>query len=271
MSIDAMLAYANSRIGKVTYSMTNRLSETSMDCSSFVFKALIQGEFLKKGSFIGNTETLFSLNGTLLKEISFSEVRRGDIFVSGTQGASNGSAGHTGIHLGNGKIIHCTYGYKNNNVVITNAVGWMGDYSGLKVRHFRIVGSGVTNNSGKPQQQLLILDGMWGESTTKRLQEFFGLAIRDGFISHQYKQSQNKFIYSAQFDNSLVGSNLITTMQSKLKAAGYYTGVVDGLCGEETIKALQRAFKTTEDGFISKQSDMVKAMQQALNLGKLPF
>lgn len=271
MGIEKMIAYGMGRVGKVTYSMTNRLSETSMDCSSFVFKSLIQGGFLAKGSFIGNTETLFSLNGKLFKEIAFSQVKRGDIFISGTQGASNGSAGHTGIHLGDGKIIHCTYGYKNNNVAITNAVGWMGDYSGLTVRHFRIISTDVPNTSGKPQQQLLILDGMWGGSTTTRLQEFFGLTIRDGFISHQYKQNYNQNIYSAQFDDTLIGSNLILQMQRKLKKAGFYTGGIDGLCGKETIIGLQKAFGTTQDGIISNKSDMVRAMQQGLNLGELPF
>lgn len=271
MTIAAMLDYAYGRQGKVTYSMSNRLSETSMDCSSFVFKALIQGGFLKKGSFIGNTETLFSLNGKLLKEIPFSQVQKGDIFVSGTEGASSGSAGHTGIHLGNGKIIHCTYSYHNKNVVITNAVGWMGDYSGLTVRHFRIIGTDVTNSSGKPQQQLLILDGQWGTSTTKRLQEFYGLSVRDGFISHQFKQSYNQNIYSAQFDLTLIGSNLIKEMQKHMKAKGFYNGEIDGLCGKQMVVGLQKAFGTTVDGLISQKSDMVKAMQQTLNTGKMPF
>lgn len=271
MSIQSMIDYGYSRIGKVTYSMSNRLSETSMDCSSFVFKALIQGGFLSKGSFIGNTETLFSLNGKLFKEITFSQVKKGDIFISGTEGSSSGSAGHTGIHLGNGKIIHCTYGYGSNNVVITNAVGWMGDYSGLTVRHFRIIGNGVPNTSGKPQQQLLVLDSMWGNATTKRLQEYMGLSIRDGFISHQYKQTYNNYLYSAQFDTTLIGSNLIREMQRRLRLKGLYNGDLDGLCGEATVIALQKAFGTTVDGIISERSQMVKAMQQALNLGKLPF
>lgn len=92
MSVDQMIAYGRAKIGKVTYSMTNRLGEWSMDCSFFVFKALMAGGFLAKGTNIGNTETLFGLNGKLFKEISFSQVKRGDIFVAGHQGASNGSA-----------------------------------------------------------------------------------------------------------------------------------------------------------------------------------
>ena len=39
------------------------------------------------------------MRGKLLKEISRAEVKRGDIFVSGTPGGSNGSAGYTGIFL----------------------------------------------------------------------------------------------------------------------------------------------------------------------------
>lgn len=83
--------------GKVCYSMSNRLGAYSMDCSSFVFRALIAAGFLSTDSFIGNTETLFGLNGSLLEEISRSEVRRGNLWIAGHEGASLGSAGHTGF------------------------------------------------------------------------------------------------------------------------------------------------------------------------------
>ena len=45
----------------------------------------------------GSTEDLFKLarQGKYLKEISYDEVRRGDIFVKGKEGASGGAYGHT--------------------------------------------------------------------------------------------------------------------------------------------------------------------------------
>lgn len=75
------------RKGKVTYSMTLRMGPRSYDCSSSVFFAMIAGGFLSAGS-MGNTETLFGMSGTKLKEISRGEVQRGDIFISGTPGGS---------------------------------------------------------------------------------------------------------------------------------------------------------------------------------------
>lgn len=95
MSIENMISWMTSKEGRITYSMTNRLGPNSYDCSSAVFFSLIAGGYLPKGS-MGNTETLFAMNGTFFKKISRAEVRRGDIFIAGTPGASHGSEGHTG-------------------------------------------------------------------------------------------------------------------------------------------------------------------------------
>lgn len=93
---EAALQHGLNLRGKVCYSMSKRLGVRSMDCSSFVFRALIAVGFLPVNSYIGNTETLFKLNGTLLEEISRSEVRRGNLWIAGHEGDSLGSAGHTG-------------------------------------------------------------------------------------------------------------------------------------------------------------------------------
>ena len=96
----------------LTYDMhwKNRTSDWAADCSSAVYRSLIYGGFLKQGSAIGNTETLFQLGaaGKVMYEISESEIRYGDIFVSGRPGASAGAAGHTGFILNraNDTIIH---------------------------------------------------------------------------------------------------------------------------------------------------------------------
>ena len=67
-SIENMIAWMQARKGKVTYSMTSRMGPNSYDCSSSVFFAMIAGGFLSAGS-MGNTETLFGMSGTKLKEI----------------------------------------------------------------------------------------------------------------------------------------------------------------------------------------------------------
>lgn len=109
-SIENMLAYAKSQHRKVGYSMAypKRLGPSYLDCSSFVYYALIAGGFLPQTAIIGNTETLYKLKGTVLQEIySYEQIKPGDIFISGIEGRSAGASGHTGIFLKKGQIIHC--------------------------------------------------------------------------------------------------------------------------------------------------------------------
>lgn len=136
-SIESMIKWMTDRVGKVTYSMARRLGPYSYDCSSAVYHALWAGGFKTRLGYAGNTETLFQEKGYLFEEISSSQARRGDIFVAGRQGGSLGGAGHTGIHLGDGKIIHCTY--PKNGIAITPVAGWTG---GPPVRWFRIKEAG---------------------------------------------------------------------------------------------------------------------------------
>lgn len=258
MSKENMIKWMQDRLGKVTYSMTHRMGPNSYDCSSAVFFSMIAGGFLPSGS-MGNTETLFGMVGTKLKKISRSEVQRGDIFISGTPGGSNGSAGHTGIFLSNGSFIHCSYTH-NGIAVDTNDA-----YMSTKLQHnfYRIIDGGTANIDNKPQMIQLALDGQFGNATARRLQEYFDTAGKDGVISHQFKQIFNQNIYAAQFDNTLTGSNVIRALQGFLGIAQ------DGLCGQGTIKALQRHLGTTQDGVISPVSNAVKELQRRLNANKL--
>lgn len=124
--------------------------------------------------------------------------------------------------------------------------------------------------SVKPNTNKIQEDGMFGPSTANKAMQYEGITPDDE-ISHQYRQACNKNLYAAQFDNTLKGSTLIRTWQKRLKAKGYYNGAVDGLCGKNTIKAMQKALGTTQDGVISPTSNMVKALQIALNKNKLPW
>lgn len=316
MSIENMIKWMTDREGKVTYSMTHRLGPNSYDCSSAVFLAMIAGGFLPAGS-MGNTDTLFAMNGTRLCKISRSEVRRGDIFIAGTPGQSTGSGGHTGIFLSNGSFIHCSYTW-NGIHTDTNDI-----YMSSRLTHnfYRIVSNENTPSGGKSidavarevisglwgngdarskalknagydpaviqrkvnellngdtssnitdQFTKLSLDGKWSAATTRRLQEYHN-TTKDGVVSHQFRQAVNQNLYSAQFDNTLRGSQLIRAIQTGLKTRGFYNGTIDGLCGENTIRGMQRALGTTVDGIISPTSQMVRALQTALNNNKLPW
>lgn len=260
MNIEQMIKWMTDREGKVTYSMTSRLGPKSYDCSSAVFFSMIAGGFLPSGS-MGNTETLFAMSGTKLKKISRSEVKRGDIFVAGTPGQSNGSGGHTGIFLSNKSFIHCSYYW---NGIHTDSHD---SYMSTRLTHhfYRIVASGdVKPTENNPQMIQLAIDGQFGNATARRLQEYFDTAGKDGIISHQYKQKFNQNIYAAEFDSSLIGSNVVVALQK-------YLGVTqDGLMGQATIKALQKRLGTIPDGIISPVSSMVSALQKALNNNKLP-
>lgn len=257
-SIDALMNFMYSKQGKVSYSMTARMGPYSYDCSSAVFFALIAGGFLKQGTGIGNTESLYRLEGTLLNPISRAQARRGDIFVAGKKGGSSGSAGHTGIFVNNSQIIHCTYSKGKYNFAVTTAEGWMGDYSGLPVYYYRLKGSDVTGpTESTTQQRILAIDGSWGPATTRRLQEVLGCFVRDGIISGQIENRANRKIPSVEFGTG--GSNMIRELQAKLSVEK------DGNFGPATCKALQQRMGTIQDGEISRTSDCVKAMQRRLN------
>jgi N-acetylmuramoyl-L-alanine amidase len=136
-------------------------------------------------------------------------------------------------------------------------------------------GSTVTTPTPKPtpspkpaptQPTQLVVDGSLGPLTARRWQEVTKMQIQNGRISHQWRQAQNQNIHAAIFDTTLKGSNLIRDTQRRLGIKQ------DGLCGPQTITAMQRAKGTTVDGFVSApQSQLVMAIQRDLNAGRSPF
>ena len=92
--IDALINWFMARKGRVTYSMTYRNGPSSYDCSSAVYLALIEAGFLPKGSWVGNTDSLYGdleRNGwekLPLDANGNADTRRGDIFLWGKRGAS---------------------------------------------------------------------------------------------------------------------------------------------------------------------------------------
>lgn len=122
--MDKAIEWFAQRQGRVSYSMNYRNGPSSYDCSSSVYHALIYAGILPQGFRIGNTETMF----VDLPKFGFQRIeadangyiptQRGDIFIWGKQGYTNGADGHTGIFIDNNNIIHCAYGY--NGIHIDN-------------------------------------------------------------------------------------------------------------------------------------------------------
>lgn len=174
-SIDKMMDYAKSRWHKPRYVMGGgrigaEASYTSKteDCSSYVYKCAKKGGFIPESLWNGSTEDLFKMarQGKYLKEIPYSEVRRGDIFVKGREGGSGGAYGHTGLFTRKGEIIHCNYG---NNTVTTNneseGYWYYLDSKKVPVRFFRWIGA--VEDKPKPKKSISeiakeVIDGKWG-------------------------------------------------------------------------------------------------------------
>ena len=122
--MDKVIEWFQQRQGRVSYSMINRNGASSYDCSSSIYHALIYAGILPAGFRIGNTETEF----VDLPKFGFQRIeadingyiptQRGDIFIWGKQGYTNGADGHTGIFIDQNNIIHCAYGY--NGIHIDN-------------------------------------------------------------------------------------------------------------------------------------------------------
>ena len=122
--MDKVIEWFAQRQGRVSYSMNYRNGPSSYDCSSSIYHALIYAGILPQGFRIGNTETEF----VDLPKFGFQRIeadingyiptQRGDIFIWGKQGYTNGADGHTGIFIDQNNIIHCTYGY--NGIHIDN-------------------------------------------------------------------------------------------------------------------------------------------------------
>lgn len=133
--MDKVIEWFAQRQGRVSYSMNYRNGPNSYDCSSSIYHALIYAGILPQGFRIGNTETEF----VDLPKFGFQRIeadingyiptQRGDIFIWGKQGYTNGADGHTGIFIDNNNIIHCAYGY---NGIHTDNHDWLAGINGVQ-------------------------------------------------------------------------------------------------------------------------------------------
>lgn len=117
--------------------------------------------------------------------------------------------------------------------------------------------------------QMFEIDGLWGRETTRALQRYIKTSI-DGEVSHQHPEcAQPGFTTGWQYDQSYEGSELIRAIQMWLQSRGLYDAHIDGLCGTQTIKGLQKMTGTTVDGEISAPSDCVREIQRRIVDGSL--
>lgn len=158
--MDKVIEWFEQRRGRVSYSMINRNGTSSYDCSSSIYHALIYAGILPQGFRIGNTETEF----VDLPKFGFQRIeadangyiptQRGDIFIWGKQGYTNGAGGHTGIYLDSDNIIHCSYGY---NGIHTDNHDWLAGINGVQdLTIFRYTGK--PQNAPAPQPQPEAID-----------------------------------------------------------------------------------------------------------------
>ena len=157
--IDKLIKWFTDREGKVRYSMNARSGPSSYDCSSAVYSALFYAGFKPNINYLGSTVSLWSDIGSskLMVEISRSQARRGDIFLSGGRGAASaGANGHTGVFLSNSQIIHCNY--RDNGITRTQVEGRAGSpiyCFRLVNRHAQLVNSnGQSSSSNQPSNKV---------------------------------------------------------------------------------------------------------------------
>lgn len=157
--MDKVIDWFQQRQGRVSYSMINRNGESSYDCSSSIYHALIYAGILPQGFRIGNTETMF----VDLPKFGFQRIeadangyiptQRGDIFIWGKQGQTSGAGGHTGIYLDSDNIIHCSYGY---NGIHTDNHDWLAGINGVQdLTIFRYTGQPQPQPAPQPQPEAI--------------------------------------------------------------------------------------------------------------------
>ncbi|MEK4305840.1 N-acetylmuramoyl-L-alanine amidase [Oceanobacillus sp. FSL K6-0251] len=160
----------------------------------------------------------------------------------------------------------------NKNMSVVDYLKSQGISSSMDNRKKLASQHGIKNYTGTASQNTKLLnalrsfgsnktvDGKWGKSTTLALQKALGTP-QDGFISKQPRNSVTQSLYgnTVQFGNG--GSNVVVALQRKVGAKA------DGKLGPATIRALQKALGTPQDGVLSRPSMVVKELQRRLNAG----
>ena len=111
------------------------------------------------------------------------------------------------------------------------------------------------------QPLALAVDGYWGSDTTRALERYFGLPVT-GIVPNQWADNKQAGLTTGwQWDYTGYGCNLIKRLQAMLGTD------VDGLFGQNDIRALQSRMGTFEDGTLRAGSSCIKELQRRLTNG----
>ena len=104
-----VIAYAKTLLGKPY--VWGAQGPNSFDCSGFTYYVFNN----KAGIVLPRTSSAQSKYGTY---VSKSNLKAGDLVFFDTNGANDGNVSHVGMYIGNGQMIHASYGQKK--IVIAN-------------------------------------------------------------------------------------------------------------------------------------------------------
>lgn len=130
-------------------------------------------------------------------------------------------------------------------------------------------GSASSSKPSKPSsnKKKIDEDGEWGRDTTTALQETLGMDIVDGIISGQSEGDLAKTnrggLKMSSWKIGKGGSPTIEALQKKIGVKA------DKLWGVKSTRGLQEYLGTPVDGYVDDPSEVVKALQKALNNGTL--
>ncbi len=122
---------------------------------------------------------------------------------------------------------------------------------------------GGSTDGGSTGSEALVVDGYWGEATTRALQRHYKKVV-DGIVSHQWQPNidANPALTTGwEGDYTAIGSPLIRELQTDLGTD------VDGIFGGADITSLQKRCGTVADGVLWGPSPCVMEMQRRLNAG----
>ena len=191
----------------------------------------------------------FNWDGGVVDHVGFIEVNYGD-YVQTIEGNTD-----------NGQVKRKTRNWSTIEAVVAPNYGTSSSTSG---------GTSVSTpsaNVSNASSAKISEDGWWGPKTTTRLQQYLGTPV-DGIVSNQYAtyKAKNPGLQSNTWqwksNPGKNGSDMVRALQRKLGVTA------DGFIGPNTIKALQKKLGTSQDGCCSGPSDVVKALQKALNNNK---
>ena len=191
--------------------------------------------------------------------------------------------GSKGIHWTSGGHFVCSVAYKKENglhkVYVKDSNSTSKDRNGWISYEENMRGdvsacwSGKLNGSSAPTPDpptptgKLVVDGIGGYETVKRLQEFLKLKDPDGLIGRQRKANAKWYpsLTAVSFATS-GGSKTVTALQKWLGLSG-----PDGILGKNTTGALQKRLR--DYGYLAKDETIdavfgtksMKALQTALN------